>query len=193
MKLALYGYDACPYCQRVRRAIDDLGLEVETRDVLAEPRRRDELRQAVGRGTVPVLRIEDEQGTRWLPDSAAIVAWLYESQGRRAPRGPDLHRIATFVMWSLVTVAFFFPEHQGPLFVTALSIGAARSVANALSTRSWLHGTIAVVFAFGAVAVLLQHLRIVTIPWWYGVYALVGALLLLAVTMRLRTGRHQRS
>lgn len=193
MQLSLYGYDACPYCQRVRRAIDDLGLEVAHRDVLTQPELRDELRQALGRGTVPVLRVDDEDGTRWIPESAAIIAWLYESQGRRPPRAPDLHRLATFVMWALVVVALFFPEHQGPLFVTALSVGAARSIANAVSRRSWLHGAVAAAFVFGAAAVLLQHLGIVSIPWWYGVYALAGALLLAAVATRLRARLRRRS
>ncbi len=192
VKLALYGYDACPYCQRVRRAIDDLGLEVEERDVLAHPERRDELRQALGRGTVPVLRIDDGSTVRWLPESGAIVAWLYASQGREPPRGPSLRRLATFLMWGLVAVALFFPEHEGPLFVAALSIGAGRSLANARATRSWLHGAIAATFLFGAVAVLLQHLGIVRIPWWYGVYALVLALALASVAARLGA-RRQRS
>ncbi|MBW2500778.1 MAG: glutathione S-transferase N-terminal domain-containing protein [Deltaproteobacteria bacterium] len=81
--LSLYGYPQCPFCQRVLRAIEALGLEVELRNTLLEPERRDELIAALGRGTVPVLRIEDagEGDVEWLPESAEIVSYLEERFG----------------------------------------------------------------------------------------------------------------
>ena len=83
--LSLYGYPQCPFCQRVLRAIEALGLEIELRNTLLEPERRDELIAALGRGTVPVLRIEDagEGEVEWLPESAEIVAYLEERFGAR--------------------------------------------------------------------------------------------------------------
>jgi glutathione S-transferase len=80
--LALYGYPQCPYCQRVLRAIESLGLEIELRNTLADPGYDDELRAARGRGTVPVLRIETEGGdVEWLPESEEIVRYLAERFG----------------------------------------------------------------------------------------------------------------
>jgi len=75
-KLALYHHEGCGPCWRVRRAIDELGLDVELRHILLEPQRRRELIQNRGRATVPVLRIEDESGVIWMPESRDIVEYL---------------------------------------------------------------------------------------------------------------------
>lgn len=86
MNLSLYEYETCGYCLRVRRAIAALGIEdhVEMRDVLRELRRREELFEARGRGTVPVLRIEEDDGSvRWLGESREIIAWLEARFGER--------------------------------------------------------------------------------------------------------------
>ena len=42
-KLALYQSNFCGYCVRVRRAIERLGLDVEIRDVMADPEYRRQL------------------------------------------------------------------------------------------------------------------------------------------------------
>lgn len=83
MRLALYKYDSCGYCRWVLRTIEELGLEgrIELRDVLREPSRREELFEARGRGTVPVLRIESDEGVRWMGESRDIIAWLKERFG----------------------------------------------------------------------------------------------------------------
>lgn len=81
MQLALYKYDTCGYCRWVMQTISELGVTdtIELRDVLREPRFREELFEARGRGTVPVLRIEDESGeVQWMGESRDIVAWLKE-------------------------------------------------------------------------------------------------------------------
>lgn len=81
MKLALYKYDTCGYCRWVMQTLGDLGIadDVELRDVLREPRFREELFEARGRGTVPVLRIEDDQGdVEWMGESRDIIAWLMQ-------------------------------------------------------------------------------------------------------------------
>lgn len=83
--LSVYGYPQCPFCQRVLRAIDALGLDVPLRDTLQDPERRRELVEAMGRGTVPVLRIEDASGgVEWLPESSDILTYLNERFGDRA-------------------------------------------------------------------------------------------------------------
>jgi glutathione S-transferase len=80
--LALYGYPQCPYCQRVLRATERLGLTIELRNTMLEPRYQQELYEVRGRATVPVLRIEEPDGdVRWLPESADIIRFLEERFG----------------------------------------------------------------------------------------------------------------
>lgn len=84
-QLALYQFASCPFCVRVRQAIDRLGVEVELRDVRRDPERLRELVQATGRTTVPCLRIEGPGGqVRWMHESAEIVRWLEEHCGDSA-------------------------------------------------------------------------------------------------------------
>ena len=76
-KLVLYRSKTCPFCALVTSAIDTLGLDVELREVFEEPRYRDELVEARGRATVPVLRIISPDGEeRWMPESRDIIAYL---------------------------------------------------------------------------------------------------------------------
>ncbi len=81
-KLSLYQYASCPFCGLVLRAVDALGLEVELRDVLAEPDRLQELVEATGRRTVPCLKIESEDGSvEWMHESRDIVSYLESLPG----------------------------------------------------------------------------------------------------------------
>ena len=83
--LALYYFDGCPFCVRVLRAIDTLGLEVELRNIYEVPDYLKELRDVRGRTTVPVLRITSTDGEdRWMPESADIVRYLQASYGQAA-------------------------------------------------------------------------------------------------------------
>ena len=84
-RLALYYFDGCPFCNRVRRVIDTLGIDVELRNIDEREDYREELRAARGRTTVPVLRITATGGDeRWMPESADIVRYLEASYGRVA-------------------------------------------------------------------------------------------------------------
>jgi glutaredoxin len=74
--MALYVFEGCPWCTRVRTALDRLGLEVELRDVVTDPSRRAELLAATGRATVPCLRIEEGSSARWMHESADIIRFL---------------------------------------------------------------------------------------------------------------------
>jgi len=75
--LALYHFQSCPFCSMVRSNIESLGLDVEMRDILENPEFRDELIEARGRATVPVLRITSPNGEeRWMPESRDIVQYL---------------------------------------------------------------------------------------------------------------------
>ncbi len=77
MKLCLYHFFGCPFCQLVRRAIDKLDLEIENRDILESSERRRELVEATGRRTVPCLRIESGDGqVQWVHESRDIIDYL---------------------------------------------------------------------------------------------------------------------
>lgn len=76
--LSLYHYDSCPFCQRVRHALRQLGTEIELRNIHSDPGRRAELIEATGRQTVPCLRIEEDRKVRWMHESADIVRYLEE-------------------------------------------------------------------------------------------------------------------
>lgn len=81
--LSLYHFEGCPYCQRVRDAMKRLKVEIELRDIRKNAEHLAALRDATGRQTVPVLRIEEGEGkTRWMPESLDIVAYLDKQFGR---------------------------------------------------------------------------------------------------------------
>ncbi len=79
-KLALYHFDACPYCAFVRRAIEAQGLKVELRNIHEDRTHWEDLVAARSRSTVPVLRIERPDGSvEWMPESRDIVKYLQET------------------------------------------------------------------------------------------------------------------
>lgn len=89
--LALYHYEGCPYCDRVRETLLRLDLEIEMRNIETEPARRQELVGATGRKMVPCLRIEQAGGgVRWLHESLDIIRFLEEEVARR-PESPRAH------------------------------------------------------------------------------------------------------
>lgn len=84
-RLSLYYFDGCPFCVRVLRTIDTLGLDVELRNIYSDPVHLAALREVRGRTTVPVLRITSADGEeRWMPESADIVRYLQATYGQAA-------------------------------------------------------------------------------------------------------------
>ena len=79
--LVLYHYETCPYCRKVREAVDRLDLDLEYRNTRKERTYRDELKEGGGMNQVPCLRIEHENGTEWLYESDDIIAFLTELVG----------------------------------------------------------------------------------------------------------------
>ncbi len=69
--LALYHYDACPFCATTRQAMKHFGLNIQQRNILKNRQYRHELVKGGGRAQVPCLRIENSNGA---------VEWLYESR-----------------------------------------------------------------------------------------------------------------
>lgn len=80
--LALYHLETCPFCLMVRAAIDKLGIDVELRSITQDPDYYDDLVEARGRATVPVLRITSPDGDeRWMPESRDIISYLEKTYG----------------------------------------------------------------------------------------------------------------
>ena len=80
--LALYHLESCPFCLMVRAAIDRLGIDVELRSITQDPDHYDDLVDARGRATVPVLRITSPDGEeRWMPESRDIIQYLENTYG----------------------------------------------------------------------------------------------------------------
>jgi len=76
-KLALYHYDSCWFCGRVRAEIDRLRLKIELRNIHRDREYHAELVREGGSGTVPCLQIETgDGGVEWLYESSDIVAYL---------------------------------------------------------------------------------------------------------------------
>ena len=83
--LALYQFNTCPFCIKVRQEMRRLSLPIEKRDAQHNAANRDELLQSSGATKVPCLKITETNGeTRWLQDSNAIVAYLRERFGTSA-------------------------------------------------------------------------------------------------------------
>lgn len=75
--LALYHFESCPYCERVRGALRRLEIEIEMRDIQTTPKWRQELVSATGKQMVPCLRIEEPGApVRWMPESLDIISYL---------------------------------------------------------------------------------------------------------------------
>lgn len=77
----LYQYEGCPFCYRVRRFLDEAGLEIPLRDTMRDPEARRELIEGGGRSMVPCLRIEQDGQVRWMYESMDIIAYLRERLG----------------------------------------------------------------------------------------------------------------
>lgn len=74
--LTLYHRPTCPFCMRVFIALARLDVPIQRRNVTTDAEARDELGTGGGRQQVPCLRIDESAGTRWLYESADIIAYL---------------------------------------------------------------------------------------------------------------------
>ena len=74
--LALYQYEACPFCVKVRRSLKSSGVKIPLRDATKEPFRR-ELLESGGKAQAPCLQIRKPDGTvQWLYESNDIIAYV---------------------------------------------------------------------------------------------------------------------
>ncbi|MDV7103730.1 glutaredoxin [Vibrio sp. TH_r3] len=74
--MALYQFDACPFCVKVRRAMKRQSVQIELRDAKNNPTHREELLTHGGVIKVPCLRIEKEGESIWMYESSEIVEYL---------------------------------------------------------------------------------------------------------------------
>lgn len=78
MTLKLYELNGCPYCAKVKRKLDELGLEYESIMVPSSHSKRDEVKEVSGQTGVPVL-VDEEHGVEGMPESDDIVKYLEET------------------------------------------------------------------------------------------------------------------
>ena len=81
--IVLYRLQACPYCERVVRVLDDLGLDYRSRFVEPMHSDRDVVKRLTGRRTVPAIR--DERTGATMSESADIVEYLETTYGDGGP------------------------------------------------------------------------------------------------------------
>ncbi len=81
--LELYELDGCPYCAKVTRKLDELGLEYDSHMVPRSHDERTEVQEVSGQTGVPVL-VDNEHGVEGMPESDDIVEYLEETYGQRA-------------------------------------------------------------------------------------------------------------
>jgi len=74
--MALYQFQLCPFCVKTRRAIQRLGLNIETRDALNDASHREALISQGGQFKVPCLAIREDGQTRWMYESNDIISYL---------------------------------------------------------------------------------------------------------------------
>jgi len=79
--LELYQFEGCPFCERVRAALDALGLDYIVRTVPRQHARRDRVRAVSGQTRVPVL-VDPERG-EVVVDSDDIIDHLKAHYSRR--------------------------------------------------------------------------------------------------------------
>ena len=81
--LELYELDGCPYCAKVKRKLDELGLEYDSHMVPRSHDERTEVQEVSGQTGVPVL-VDNEHGVEGMPESDDIVEYLEQTYGQRA-------------------------------------------------------------------------------------------------------------
>ena len=85
--LTLYRLQACPFCERVVRVLDELGLSYRSRFVEPRHSERDVVKRLTGTRSVPALVDEDTGVT--MAESANIVSYLERTYGDDGGTGGD--------------------------------------------------------------------------------------------------------
>ena len=80
--ITLYRLQACPFCERVVRTLDEYDVEYRSRFVEAMHSERDVVKRISGKRTVPA--IVDENTGVTMSESANIVEYLESTYGEEA-------------------------------------------------------------------------------------------------------------
>ncbi len=84
-KFSLYQYAACPFCVKVRWAMQRNSLNIETKDAKRNPQYAQELTNGGGQLKVPCLKIEQDDGSsKWLYESTDIISFLSDKFPQQA-------------------------------------------------------------------------------------------------------------
>jgi glutathione S-transferase len=78
--LELYELEGCPYCAKVIKKLDELGLDYESHMVPRSHSERTEVEKVSGQTGVPVL-VDKDNGVEGMPESDDIVEYLEETYG----------------------------------------------------------------------------------------------------------------
>ncbi len=74
--LALFQFESCPFCVKVRRKIKSQSLKITLLDAKNDPVARQELLENGGKIKVPCLRITDGDEVTWMYESSQINDYL---------------------------------------------------------------------------------------------------------------------
>jgi len=82
--MALYQYEACPFCVKVRRSMKRNTLKIETRDAKRNEAFKSELLEKGGKLKVPCLKIQENGQERWMYESSDIISYLEQNIAQTA-------------------------------------------------------------------------------------------------------------
>jgi len=85
--ITLYRLQACPFCERVVRTLDDLGVDYRSRFVEPMHSDRDVVKRLTGKRTVPAI-VDEETGVT-MSESANIVAYLERTYGQETTESAE--------------------------------------------------------------------------------------------------------
>lgn len=80
MTITLYDLPGCPFCVKVKRKLDELGLDYEVVEVPASHAKRDRVKKISGQTQVPVI-VDEKNGVEGMNESSDIVKYLEETYG----------------------------------------------------------------------------------------------------------------
>ncbi len=75
-KLSLYFFPSCPFCQYVLASLQSMSVDVSLVNIHQDYDARNELIAGGGKSQVPCLKIENNDGVKWMYESQDIVEYL---------------------------------------------------------------------------------------------------------------------
>lgn len=78
-QMALYHFQTCPFCIKVRHEMGRLSLPIELRDAQHDAQHKEDLLQGGGKVQTPCLRITGNDGqVQWMYESGDIIKYLQQ-------------------------------------------------------------------------------------------------------------------